>query len=117
VRILLDTNLLVRAAISPDGLARKILKHIGMNQEHCQYLSAAGEEVETRSLPPVISDPKDQAVIDAAFTGTADAICTGDAHFYTSPASEFLAKHGISVLSDRDLVTILEGTGREPVGS
>jgi predicted nucleic acid-binding protein len=40
VRFLLDTNLLVRAAITPFGLARKILDHVGMNESHVLILSA-----------------------------------------------------------------------------
>ena len=40
MRILLDTNLLLRAAISPDGLARKILDHIGANDDDVLILSA-----------------------------------------------------------------------------
>ena len=146
MRILLDTNLLVRAAITPVGLARKILNHIGNNEEHvlilsshllaevadvlsrprirarwplsddeiqtyCQYLSAAGQEVKIQPLPPVISDPKDQAVIETAVCGNADAICTSDAHFFKSPATEFLAERGIAVLSDAKLVAVLEGRG------
>lgn len=144
MRILLDTNLLVRAAITPEGLARKILDHIGKKDEHvlilsahllsevadvlsrprirarwplsadeiqkyCQYLSAAGQEVKIQPLPPVISDPKDQAVIEAAVSGEANTICTSDAHFFKSPAAEFLAERGIAVLSDVDLIVVLEG--------
>ena len=143
MRILLDTNLLVRAAITPDGLARKLLRHIEQSQDHvlivssnlltevadvlrrpriqarwhlsdediqiyCQYLSSVGEEVPAQQLPSVISDPKDQAVIEAAVAGDVDGICTSDAHFYTSPAREFLAEHGILVLSDRALLLLLE---------
>jgi putative PIN family toxin of toxin-antitoxin system len=146
VRILLDTNLLIRAAITPEGLARKILDHIGAKDEHvlilsahllsevadvlsrprirarwplsddeiqayCQYLSAAGQEVKIQPLPPVISDPKDQAVIKAAVCGNADTICTSDAHFFKSPAGEFLAERGIAVLSDVKLVAALERPG------
>jgi putative PIN family toxin of toxin-antitoxin system len=40
VRILLDTNILVRAAISPDGLARKILDRIRDNDEHVLVVSS-----------------------------------------------------------------------------
>lgn len=76
-------------------------------QTYCQYLSTAGEEVKTRQLPPVISDPKDQAVVEAAVSGMAEVICTGDGHFYQSPAKEFLAAHGIAVMSDHTLARVL----------
>ena len=152
MRILLDANLLIRAAITPYGLARKILHLIEASQEHvlivsshllsevadvlsrpriqsrwplsgneiesyCQYLSAAGEEVKIRQLPPAISDPKDQPVIEAAVSGRAEVICTGDTHFYESPAREFLAACGIAVMTDRDLVTVLGDPGQESRGS
>ena len=39
MRVLLDTNLLVRAAITPEGLARQILDHIGAKDEHVLILS------------------------------------------------------------------------------
>ena len=77
-------------------------------QIYCRYLSDVGEEVPVRPLAPVISDPKDQAVIEAAVAGRATVICTGDAHFYLSPAKEFLEQHGISVLNDRGLLALFE---------
>jgi putative PIN family toxin of toxin-antitoxin system len=39
VRILLDTNLLIRAAITPEGLARKILRLIEAGADHILVLS------------------------------------------------------------------------------
>ena len=39
MRILLDTNLLVRAAITPAGLARAILRRVGENANHVLILS------------------------------------------------------------------------------
>jgi putative PIN family toxin of toxin-antitoxin system len=39
VRILLDTNLLVRAAITPKGLAREILRLIEANEDHVLVMS------------------------------------------------------------------------------
>jgi putative PIN family toxin of toxin-antitoxin system len=146
VRILLDTNLLVRAAITPDGLARKLLRCIEKGEEHvliissyllgevadvlhrpriqaqwpisdqeiqvyCRSLSEVGEEVPVRPLAPVIRDSKDQAVIEAAVAGRANVICTGDAHFYLSPAKEFLEQHGISVVNDRGLLALFETEG------
>ena len=143
MRILLDTNLLVRAAITPDGLAQKLLRYIEEREEHvlvvsshllsevadvlhrpriqehwplsdeeiqsyCQYLSKAGHKVPAEPLSSVISDPKDQAVVEAAVAGQANVICTSDAHFYKSPAKEFLDEHGISVLTDRALLAMFE---------
>jgi predicted nucleic acid-binding protein len=51
----------------------------------------------------VISDLKDQAVVEAAVS-RADVICTGDKHFFSSPAKEFLELRGIEVLIDQELL-------------
>ena len=40
MRILLDTNVLVRAAITPTGLARKLLRFIERNEDHVLIVSA-----------------------------------------------------------------------------
>ena len=40
MRILLDTNLLVRAAITPEGLAREILRLVEASEHHVLVLSA-----------------------------------------------------------------------------
>ena len=77
-------------------------------QAYCRYLSQIGNQVPARPLPPVISDPKDQAVIEAAVAGEAHAICTSDAHFYKTPAQDLLERRGILVLTDRALLTLFE---------
>ena len=68
----------------------------------------AGREVPIRPIAPGISDPKDQPIIEAAVAAEADAICTSDPHFYQSPAKEFLAERGITVLRDTALLLLLE---------
>jgi putative PIN family toxin of toxin-antitoxin system len=143
MRFLLDTNLLVRAAITPGGLARKLLGCIEGSEEHvlivsshilsevadvlrrpriqarwplstediqnyCRYLSEVAQEVPAQPIASVISDPKDQPVIEAAVSGQADGICTSDAHFYEPLVKEFLEEHGISVLTDKALLLLLE---------
>ena len=40
MRFLLDTNLLVRAAITPGGLARKLLGYIEEGEEHVLIVSS-----------------------------------------------------------------------------
>jgi uncharacterized protein len=143
MRILLDTNLLVRAAITPNGLARRLLERIEKDENHvlivsshlltevadvlrrprirarwplsdediaqyCRYLARIGREVPIRPIAPAISDPKDQPVIEAAIAADAEAICTSDSHFYQSPAKEFLAERGITVLADTAVLLLLE---------
>jgi uncharacterized protein len=143
MRVLLDTNILVRAAITPDGLARKLLQSIEESEDHvlivsshllaevtdvlrrpriqgrwalsdddiqtyCRYLAEVGREVPIQPIPTAISDPKDQPIVEAAIAGEADAICTSDVHLYQPPAREFLAGRGISVVSDKALLLLLE---------
>ena len=146
MRILLDTNILVLAAITPNGLARKILDRICNGDRHvlvisafiltevadvlsrprmrsrwplsteeiqryCQLLSAVAEEVTIRPMPSAIADPKDQPVIEAAIAGAVEAICTGDVHFDAPEVRRALLHYGISVFSDRELLTALEKSG------
>ena len=144
MKILLDTNLLVRAAISPQGSAREILRCIESNERHvlvvspylfseladvlrrdrirarfpltgeelrsyCEHLANVGEEVSPKPLGPVITDPKDQAVIDAAVAGEVDVLCTSDKHFYKDEVIAFCATHGIQIMNDVDLLRLLRG--------
>jgi putative PIN family toxin of toxin-antitoxin system len=143
MRILLDSNLLVRAAITPNGLARKLLRCIEESEEHvlivsshllgevadvqrrpriqahwpissqeiqsfCRYLSRIGEEIPFQPVSPVISDPKDQAVIETAVAGRANMICTSDAHFHKPLAKEFLEQRRILVVNDLELLELFE---------
>jgi putative PIN family toxin of toxin-antitoxin system len=144
MKILLDTNLLVRAAISPQGSAREILRFIEASERHvlvvfpylfseladvlrrdrirarfplteedlrsfCDHLAAVGEEVSPKALGPVIDDPKDQAVIEAAVCGEVDVLCTSDHHFYKDPVIVFCAGYGIQIMNDVDLLRLLRG--------
>ncbi|MCX6631987.1 MAG: putative toxin-antitoxin system toxin component, PIN family [Candidatus Solibacter sp.] len=144
MRILLDTNLLVRAAISPRGSAREIFRCIEANENHalvvfgylfselvdvlrrdrirarfpltdddirsyCEHLAAVGDEVSPKALGPVIDDPKDQAIIDAAVAGKVDVLCTSDHHFFTDAVIAFCAGYGIRIMNDIDLLRLLKG--------
>lgn len=142
MRILLDTNILVRAAISPGGSARAILRLIEASEAHalvisayllsevadvlcrdrirarcpltdqevrsyCEFLARIGEEVPAQPLPPIIEDPKDQAIIEAAAAGTVAVICTSDAHFFKPAVLAFCATRNIRVMNDADLLRTL----------
>ena len=67
-------------------------------------------------LPPVIDDPKDQAVIEAAVTGKAAAICTFDEHFYKPRVLAFCAANGIQVVNDARLLRLLRTRSVGPGG-
>jgi putative PIN family toxin of toxin-antitoxin system len=144
MKILLDTNLLVRAAISPQGSAREILRCIEASERHvlvvfpylfselvdvlrrdrirahfpltdeelrsfCEHLATVGEEVSPKALGPVINDPKDQPVIEAAVAGEVDVLCTSDNHFYQEAVIVFCAAHGIQIMNDIGLLRLLRG--------
>lgn len=144
MRILLDTNLLVRAAISPDGLARKLLIAIEEQnhvlivfsqllgevaavlgrprlqrrwplsqqdiQKFCRGLARVGEDAPAHPLAQVISDPKDQMVVDAAVAARADFLCTLDAHFYEAPVLSFCQALGIKIVGDAELLDLIRST-------
>jgi len=77
-------------------------------QTFCRYLSRIGEEIPYQPLSPVITDPKDQAVIETAVAARANMICTSDAHFHKPPAKEFLEQRRILVVNDLELLALFE---------
>jgi putative PIN family toxin of toxin-antitoxin system len=142
VRILLDANLLIRAAITPSGAAREILRLIETNEAHvlvismhllaevadvlrrdrirerwpmgddevdafCRHLAAIAEEVSPQPLRPIVIDPNDQAIIEAAISGGVNVICTLDRHFYDQRVLDFCASRGVQIMDDRDLLRML----------
>jgi len=54
-----------------------------------------------------IRDPNDIVVLQTAIAGGAEAICTTDEDFFSSPASEFLQSARILVFTDAELMTRL----------
>ena len=52
-----------------------------------------------------IRDPNDIVVLQTAIIGGAEAICTTDDDFFSSPASAFLQSTGILVFTDEELPT------------
>ena len=87
MRIVLDTNILVRAAADKQGLAGRLLV--------------------------VIADPDDDPIVQTAVLGGADFLCTRDAHLLQAAAVEYCAGRGIKITNDIDLYHVL--TGR-PIG-
>jgi putative PIN family toxin of toxin-antitoxin system len=51
-----------------------------------------------------IRDPNDIVIIQTAMIGGAEAICTTDEDFFTSPASAFLQSVNIPVFTDAELI-------------
>ena len=57
--------------------------------------------------PVVLNDPQDDPVIYTAVDGRAEVLCTLDRDFYEPGVIEFCRKHGISVMSDVELLRSL----------
>ena len=57
--------------------------------------------------PVVLNDPQDDPVIYTAVDGRAEVLCTLDRDFYEPGVIEFCQKHGISVMSDVELLRSL----------
>jgi putative PIN family toxin of toxin-antitoxin system len=144
VRIVLDSNILVRAFASSHGVARDLLQAI-LASDHTLILSneilsevarvlryprlmaVHGENEETiyefigwlRSAAEMVAfdllarapirDRNDIFVLQTAFSGEADVVCTGDRDFFEPPASIFLASCGIEVLTDAQMMRKLKG--------
>ena len=60
------------------------------------------------SEPVVRKDPNDDPIIYTAVVGKADVICTLDRHFSDPPVLEFCRMRDIRVMSDLELLALLE---------
>ena len=139
MRVLLDTNILVRAFMESEGPASSVLQ-ICLQPEHRLILSEEilfevarvlrssrmvamhqkSEEaiynfiwrlrIAAAILPPrplaqtPIRDPNDIPILQTALSGQADVLCTCDRDFFAPPASGFLKKREIDVLTDVELM-------------
>jgi putative PIN family toxin of toxin-antitoxin system len=134
VRIVLDSNILVRAFISSHGVARdhtlilsseilletaRVLRYprlmaVQVESEETLYefigwLRNAAEIVTLEPLAHApIRDRNDIFVLQTVLNGEADMLCSGDRDFFEPPASIFLASRGIEVLTDTQLMRRLE---------
>jgi putative PIN family toxin of toxin-antitoxin system len=143
VRIVLDSNILVRSFSGRAGLAKELLLKV-LSNDHQLILSSEmlaevtrvlryprmmmshGQDEEAiyefavslRSgaefvmLDPLTSveirDRNDILILQTALAGEADVICTIDRDFYEPPAAVFLARRGIAVVTDVQLMRILK---------
>ena len=147
MRVLVDTNVLVRAVYSLAGPAGAVVRLLTENlkfrlilsrhildearrileqsriqrrtnfspsliRQALAVLEAAAEMADPVAAPNVISDPNDQRVIEAALGGGADVIRTLDKHFDEPKVQGFCRAHGIRILNDVELLSILRGLPR-----
>ena len=96
-RVLYYPRLLRMSKLRPEQIAQYV--------EFLSFSSALVEMDDTISVP--IKDPQDVHVIQTAVSGTADVICTLDAHFYGPIVISFCEQRGIKILKDIDLLPLI----------
>ena len=80
-------------------------------QEHVQFLVKISELVHPEiGAPIVLTDPDDDPVLYTAVCGRADVLCTLDRDFSEPEVVTFCRNHGISILSDGELLRTLTRT-------
>lgn len=132
MRIVLDTNVLVSALLSPNGAPASILQLVlagrvvlcfdarilseyrevlrrakfdfGMNlvDEFLDFLESEGELVASVPLPLSLPDPDDAMFLEVAAAGSADYVVTGNVKHFPTRR-----RSGDSVVSARDFLTIV----------
>jgi putative PIN family toxin of toxin-antitoxin system len=76
--------------------------------EYVMFLQSVATMVRPdATLIAPIRDPNDIVVLQTAIVGGADAICTTDEDFFTSPAAEFLRSVNILIFTDTELMARL----------
>jgi predicted nucleic acid-binding protein len=102
VRVVLDTNILVRAnpKVSPQGLARDLLLTI-VSGPHVLILSSA---ILVEVSPAVVRDPDDDPILQTAILGRADILCTRDEAFRNEVVKEVCTAYSIKILDDISLL-------------
>jgi putative PIN family toxin of toxin-antitoxin system len=143
MRVLLDTNILARAAAGPPGPAHELFlrlthhEHVllisqpltaelaritryervrkmhGMpDSEIDEYIAGivlVAERIDSQAqtLPVVIADPDDDAVVATAIKGRADALCTLDRHLFQPAVVDHCRQQGVEVMADIELLARL----------
>ncbi len=129
MKVVVDTNVLVSGLLSPEGPPGKIVDMIGSGKlEVCHnsrilaeyrevlirpefdisvslvaslldQIRTNGESANTQPLSQPLLDPSDEAFLEAAISGGADCLITGNLKHF--PAS---CRHGMRVLSPREFL-------------
>jgi len=87
---------------------RFMLTH-GQDEEGIyNFTLALREGAEVVAVNPLtlapIRDQNDILILQAALSGQTEILCTCDRDFFEPPASDFLRRHGIDVMTDVDLM-------------
>ena len=116
--LLTGTHVLVTSGFLLDELTRTLLYERlraihGLDdaavEAYVQSIRDASLVVELPvAMVAIAMDPNDDPIIATAIEGQADVLCTWDRHLFAAPVQEYLARVGIRVLRDTDLVRELE---------
>lgn len=116
--VLLPPHVLIASDFLLNELAR-VLRYPRVQQIHglddasldtfVQSLGEASLVVDAgQPAAPIATDADDDPIIRTAIEGQADVLCTWDRHFFAPPVVEHLAKAGIRVLRDTELLLELQ---------
>jgi hypothetical protein len=107
--LILSTHILseVDRVLRYKRLRRRHGRHDPDIDVYLDLLRTIGITVEPLPLTAVPDDPDDDAVVGTALSGKADVLCTLDRHIRRPEVMEFLAAHGVRVLTDVELLAEL----------
>ena len=97
-RVLLYPRMLRRSGLTPDEIARFLWEVV----EHADIVRPSAVPV------GLVRDPTDDPVLGTALAGRADILCTNDRDFWDEPVRDFAREHGIRIMSDLDLLAMLD---------
>ncbi len=104
-RIVLDSNLIARSVISPNGLAAEILFRV-LTEDHLlcssNFMLA---ELDRILRYPRLRNP----IIETAIQSKAVILCSNDKDVLDNTVVDFCMTYGIQVLNDVSLIKLLSG--------
>ncbi len=91
----------------------RLLRNSGLTpldvSEYLDHLSHVSTLVRPTPVPEnLLTDRADEPVMGTALAGNAEVICTRDAHFFTEQVQRFSAARGIQILTDLELLRLLQ---------
>jgi putative PIN family toxin of toxin-antitoxin system len=144
MRVVLDTNVLVRSTKNATGPARELIsllqadphaivisreilvelqQHRLTPEERREFVANLDKAAEHVTLPAgspsaVSTDPDDNFVVQTGVAGNVNVICTRDRHLLHANVQAYCARFGIRVLRDTELLDELRqsAAGDPPTG-
>ena len=88
-RVVLDSNVIARAVMSPNGLAANLLTQL------------------VKSAPQITRDINDDPVVETAILSSSQYLCSLDKDILAHAVVEYCQTHGVIVLNDVELLNVL----------